>query len=285
MRLKRKRMGEQVAQSEHQYRTTVDSLRETVFRADADGCLTFLNAAWEQTTGHRIQNSLERQLTDFIHADDKARCIADLGSLVAGSMPYSRRELRFLTQAGETIWIEAYTHGVFGPAGQLEGVTGTLNDISERKRAADRLNEQLAFIDALVECNPTPLFVKDHQRRYVRINPAYEACFGVPPEQLLGRTVEQSHLRTLSELHIEWDNRVFEEGRSVVYEFHLTLADGREVDCMMNKAPLRDSQGRITGLIGTLLDISDQSAPPAPCCKPKSWRNAPTARKASSSPT
>src|SRR5437868_11469081 len=60
-----------VEHSEQLYRTTVDSLRETVFRAGNDGALTFLNAAWVQTTGHDIADSLGRQMTDFMHTDDQ----------------------------------------------------------------------------------------------------------------------------------------------------------------------------------------------------------------------
>ncbi len=254
----RKRMGEQVARSEHQYRTTVDSLRETVFRANAEGRLTFLNAAWEQTTGHRIEDSLGRRLTDFLHAEDKPLCVADFSALVSGAKTYCRREMRYTTRDGEPIWMEAYAQGVFDSAGRLEGVTGTLNDISERKQAADRLSEQLTFIDALVECNPVPLFVKNRQGRYLRVNPAYTTYFGVPAEQFLGRTVDESHAQALNPLHNESDLRIFEEGRGVAYEFRMTLVDGREVDCAVSKAPLRDSQGRIIGLIGTLMDVTDQ---------------------------
>ena len=239
----RKRMGEQVARSEHQYRSTVDSLRETVFRANAEGRLTFLNAAWEQTTGYRVADSVGRPLTAFIHPDDQAQCMADLAALVSGAKPYCRREMRYTTQAGEPIWMEAYAQSVFDSAGRFEGVTGTLNDVSERKQAADALSEQLAFIDALVECNPIPLFVKNREGRYLRVNPAYTAYFGVPAEHFLGHNVDESHAQARNEMHNISDRQVFDEGRNVNYEFHMTLVDGREVDCTVTKAALRDSQG------------------------------------------
>ena len=254
----RKRMGEKVARSELEYRTVVNSLRETVFRAGPDGRVTFLNAAWTQTTGHAIEDSLGMQLTDFMHDDDKSVCVADFTDLVSLAKPYCRRELRYVTRSGELVWMEAYAQSVFDAEGRLEGVTGTLNDISERKRAADRLTEQLAFVDALVENIPIPIYVKDKQRRYVRVNRAYSEFFGTPPPLLLGQKVEQWHPPPVNTVHADWDRRVLEDGISGSYEFHMRLRDGREVDCLTNKAALKDSEGRITGLVGTVIDISDQ---------------------------
>jgi PAS domain S-box-containing protein len=254
----RKHMGEQVARSEHQYRTVVNSLRETVFRAGPDGRVTFLNAAWAQTTGHRIEDSLGQQLTDFIHPDDQAVCVEDFNELAAGRKPYCRREMRYFTVTGALVWMEAYAQSVFDANGQLEGVTGTLNDITERKQAADRLTEQLTFIDTLVESIPIPIYVKDRERRYVRVNRAYCEFFGIPTERLLGKTVEDSHTAPVNTLHALTDRRVLGDGTTSSYEFHMRLRNGRQADCLASKAALTDSHGQITGLVGTLIDITDQ---------------------------
>jgi len=252
------RMAEQVAQSERQYRTTVDSLRETVFRAACDGRLTFLNAAWEQATGHKIETSLGQRFIDVMHADDQPLCAADFVDLVSGRRPSAQRVMRFITTAGQVVWMEAFAQPVLDASGRIEGVTGTLNDVTERKLAADRLSEQLTFIDTLVESIPIPVYVKDRERRYVRVNRAYCEFFGIAKERLLGRTVEESHTAPVNPLHAETDHRMLADGISGNYEFRMRLRCGREVDCVVNKAALRNAHGEITGLVGTLIDISDQ---------------------------
>jgi PAS domain S-box-containing protein len=254
----RKRMAEQVAHSELQYRTVVNSLRETVFRTGRDARLTFLNAAWEQTTGYTIESSLGRRLIDVVHADDQAMCSAQLADLLSARRSSVRCEMRFITAGGEVVWMEAYAQPVHDVAGRIEGASGTLNDITERKRAADRLTEQLAFVDTLVESIPIPIFVKDRDRRYVRVNRAYCEMFGLAPEQVIGRTLEQSHGPPVHPLHAETDLAVLEQGRSDSFEFRTRLRSGREVECMASKAALRNSAGEITGLVGTLVDLSDQ---------------------------
>ncbi|HEX6704761.1 MAG TPA: PAS domain S-box protein [Albitalea sp.] len=252
------RLVEQVALSEYQYRSVVNSLRETVFRAGLDGRLGFLNAAWEDTTGHAIAASLGQRFTDFMHPDDQPLCTADFLDLVSGQRASAQREMRFVTTRGEVVWMEAFAQPVHDTAGRIEGVTGTLNDITGRRQAADRLTEQLAFIDALVESIPIPIYVKDHQRRYVRVNRAYCEMFGLPRERLIGRTVEESHTAPANPLHMQTDQRVLASGASDSYEFRMRLRNGREVDCVANKAPLTAGSGEITGLVGTLIDISVQ---------------------------
>ena len=252
------RRTRKVAHSEYQYRSVVNSLRETVFRAGRDGRLTFLNAAWEQATGHPIEASLGRRFTDVVHADDQPLCVADFFDLVSGNRSLVQREMRFLTTAGQLVWMEAFAQPIYDADGRIEGVTGTLNDITERKQAADHLTEQLTFIDALVESIPIPIYVKDRERRYVRVNRAYCEMFGIPSDRLLGRTVEESHNAPVNALHAQTDRRVLELGVSDAYEFRMRLRNGREVDCVANKAALTNGRYEITGLVGTLIDITGQ---------------------------
>ncbi len=248
----------QVELSEYQYRSVVNNLRETVFRCGLDRRLTFLNAAWEQTTGYSPETSLGRRFVDVMHPDDKAMCTADFIALATGERTSVQREMRFITTSGQVVWMEAFAQPVYDAAGRIEGVTGTLNDITERKQAADRLTEQLTFIDTLVESIPIPIYVKDRERRYVRINRAYCEMFDMPADRLLGRRVEDSHHAPVNPVHAESDRRVLEHGAGASYEFRMRLRNGREVDCVANKAALADSRGEITGLVGTLVDISDQ---------------------------
>ena len=132
---------ERVASSEQQYRSVVNSLREVVFRASGSGGLSFLNSAWEQVTGCSIEASLGRRLSEFMHPDDQAQSADDYHALLTGRVPFLRRELRFLTSTGTLLWMEAFAQPVVDAAGRIDGVSGTLNDITERRQTAERLQQ------------------------------------------------------------------------------------------------------------------------------------------------
>ncbi|HMC17394.1 MAG TPA: response regulator [Albitalea sp.] len=248
-----------VASSEQQYRSVVNSLREVVFRASGSGGLTFLNDAWQQTTGYTIEASLGRRLTDFMHPDDQRQCADDFHALVGGSVPNCRRELRYITTAGAVVWMEGYAQPLFDAAGNIDGVAGTLNDVTERRLAGERLNEQLAFIATLVDSIPIPVYVKNRERRLTRVNRAYCEFFDVAPEDVIGQYTGSWVSTPQDPVHEQADLRVLGDGGSDSYEFRVRLNDGRVADCLANKAALKDSHGTITGLVGTIIDISTQT--------------------------
>ncbi|RQP25261.1 hybrid sensor histidine kinase/response regulator [Piscinibacter terrae] len=163
-----------------------------------------------------------------------------------------------LGKGGRHFWVQATIAPIKDAAGNIVKFISICTDVSELKLATDRLNEQLAFIDALVESIPLPLFVKDRERRYVRVNRAYCDMFGVQAERLLGRRVEESQPGPVNPVHPRTDEQVITAGEPVHYEFDATLRHGREVVCMANKAAIKNSRGEITGLVGTLVDITDQ---------------------------
>ncbi len=251
-------LAQQAARAEEQHRGVVDHLSEIVFRTDRDGRLTFLNPAWEEITGHRTEGSLGMRLTDVIHPDDRAQCVSDFLALAGGARASVKHEMRLVTRRGEAVWTLAYAWPIVGAAGRVVGVAGTLNDITERKLAAERISEQLGFIEALVESIPVPIYVKDRDGRYARVNRAYCDMFDLSREGLIGRMVEDAHPEPLAEIHAQSDRSVLEGNATTSYEFRARLHDGRMVDCVANKAALRSPQGEITGLVGTVIDITHQ---------------------------
>jgi PAS domain S-box-containing protein len=251
-------LTQQAQRSQEQYRSALEHLSEVVFRTDRDGRLTFLNPAWERITSYRADTSIGMRLTDVVHPDDWAECVGEFVALVRGARASVKHDLRVLTRRGELVWVEVCAQPIVGAAGRVVGVAGTLNDIHERKLAAQRIAEQVGFIDALIESIPVPIYVKDREGRYARVNLAYCDMFGLSREALIGSTVEQTHPEPLAEMHARSDRCVLEGATTARYEFRARLHDGRTVDCVASKAALRSPQGQITGLVGTVIDITDQ---------------------------
>jgi diguanylate cyclase (GGDEF)-like protein/PAS domain S-box-containing protein len=62
-------------------------------------------------------------------------------------------------------------------------------DVTERRQAEKELRRTRSFLDAVVENMPAILFVKEPQEhRYVLINRAGEEFFGMPSEEIVGKT-------------------------------------------------------------------------------------------------
>ncbi|MFL5347760.1 MAG: PAS domain S-box protein [Hyalangium sp.] len=136
--------------SESLYRQIIDSLKEVVFQADAQGRWTFLTPMWTELTGFPVDQSLGRRAVEFIHSEDRLRA-QELFHLVLNRQTDSRHEVRFLPLEGRPLWVELFARPLLGDDGRLQGVCGTLTDVTGRRRTSDALARRERYLSALVE--------------------------------------------------------------------------------------------------------------------------------------
>lgn len=87
---------------------------------------------------------------------------------------------------------------------------------TESGELAPTLDAALAL--TILEKLPTPLCLRDHQRRYVWANSALAAAFGRAPSELVGKTDFDLLLHDQALLEQSRDERVFREGRALFFE-------------------------------------------------------------------
>ena len=254
-----KRMAETIAKSEREYRNVVNSLNEVVFRTDLQGAWTFLNPAWHTITGFAIADSLGRNVLQFIDARDRDRAAAGLAQLLGGQVDSMRHEARYLTSDGNVRWIDVCARAEHDGQGRLAGITGSLTDITERRQAARELRHNLNFVDALIETIPIPLYLKDVQGRYLRANRAFCAFFKLKQSDILGMTAADLLPPQEAQQVARQDLRLMLDKGNQTYEDRLTVG-ARQVDVLFSKATLLKSDGGLSGLVGTIVDISSQKA-------------------------
>lgn len=123
---------------------------------------------------------------------------------------------------------------------------------SERKAKADSLHLQ-HIIDAI----PVPLFYKDLQGRYLGCNRAFEEVLGKTRVEISGKTVYDVAPSDLAAVYHKADLDLIASGEKQVYETKVLFGDGQRHDIIFHKAVFRNAAGEISGMIGTMLDISE----------------------------
>lgn len=112
--------------------------------------------------------------------------------------------------------------------------------------------------DDLFDAVPdTVYFVKDRGGRYTAVNQTLVERTGrASKAELIGRTADEVFPGALGRRIAEQDRAITLSGRRLTAELELHLyADGREGWCLTWKAPLRDVEGAITGLLGMSRDV------------------------------
>ena len=131
-------------------------------------------------------------------------------------------------------------------------------DITDRKRAEDRLRESEAFLNTLLNTIPIPVFYKDNTGAYLGFNKAFETFFGTTKEHLVGKSVSDINPPELAQVYQRKDKEMFASKETQQYEAQVRNTQGSLRDVVFNKAVFTDSRGDVGGLVGTILDITER---------------------------
>ncbi len=129
--------------------------------------------------------------------------------------------------------------------------------IGERRRAAEALRRSDALLRAVVEGVPDAVFLKDQRGRYLMINAAGAGMLGRSVAEVVGRSDRELLGPEAARQLAEDDARVMAGGEPLSFEDQLTIAGATRTFHSM-KAPYRDHDGRVVGVIGTARDITER---------------------------
>ena len=127
--------------------------------------------------------------------------------------------------------------------------------MSAREKKAK--NEALS-LQNIVDAIPVPLFYKDLQGCYLGCNRAFEETLGKSREQIVGRTVYEVAPSDLAAVYHKADLDLMASQEKQIYEAKVLFGDGVRHDIIFHKAVFRNSSGDVSGMVGSMLDISDQ---------------------------
>jgi PAS domain S-box-containing protein len=140
-----------------------------------------------------------------------------------------------------------------------DGCIATLQDRTPLRRSEEELARSQSLLTTVFETLPHVVYVKDTQGRFVLVNRHFLEFYGVKPDELIGRpTVDIAQMDPLARrMFIEQDREVL-AGRTpqLAAEVPFRLPSGEVRRVQVHKAPMRDAQGRVTGLVGISQDVT-----------------------------
>ena len=158
---------------------------------------------------------------------------------------------------GDQIWLETNKLPLHNLMGDVIGVLGTYQDISDRKRAEEDLRASEARLQLITDSVHGCISYIDASERYRFVNRTYEEWFSCRQTDILGRTTEEVIGTQAYHRARQYIERVL-SGETVAYEAELPYKGGHTRYVSAVLVPDIDSQARVQGYYALITDISDR---------------------------
>jgi len=258
-------MAEKTLRAQEEFlRHVFDLVPHMLFAKDCAGHFFMVNKAMADLHGTTPDRMIGKTDADFQDrsGEERLRKVREMDLRVMNS---GRREiepeLEFIDQRGVRHVHRIIKMPMKVPGTHEPGILGIAVDITDLKKAQERVQEEHALLQTIINTLPDHVFVKDENLNILLCNQATVAAHGFKtPEAMRGKT-DLDYLPPEKAARYMYIERQVLEGRSFpALEESYFDAEGTEHTFLTSKIPLRDLHGRVTGLVGIARDITQRAA-------------------------
>ena len=142
----------------------------------------------------------------------------------------------------------------------LEGIAHATSLALRSARAEAALAYERDLLRMLLDNSPDLIYFKDTQSRFVKIGQAQGGQFGVKsPDEMVGKTDFDFFTEAHARPAFEDEQEIIRTGRPIIdKEEREVWKDGHVTWASSTKMPLRDTDGKIIGIMGISRDITER---------------------------
>lgn len=249
---------------EELFRTTLYSIGEAVITTDAKGLIKSMNSVAEKLTGWNEKESVGKPVSKVFNIVNeytgiKSRDPVELVLIEKKTVAFANHTL-LINKNGDKIPIADSGAPIKNDAGDITGVVLVFRDQSQEREIENRIVETNHILQNILDTAPVSIFWKNRESVYIGCNKAFALQAGFnSPSEVYGK----------NDRHMKWHKeagKIIEEDRNIISNDanslgkieKFILKDGSVKWQRINRVPLKNSLGEITGILGTMEDITDQ---------------------------
>lgn len=176
--------------AEELYRGIFENAIEGIFQTTGDGRVIAANPALAAMLGYNSPEEFLSSITDLGHQQYVIPEVRqDFVGLLERDGLLKGFECELYKKNGDTIWVVMNARVVRDDNGAVKFFEGTIQDITEQKRAEDSLRSLNEFNRAIIDNAPVAIFTLDREGFFTSVNPALAALSGLgarAEEKLIG---------------------------------------------------------------------------------------------------
>ena len=246
----RKKDEEKIHKSEEQYRDLIENISDIICTHDLDGRLLSANKAAEELMGHKFNPEENLNIKDILAPGKKHMFDEYITQLKTEGHAQGLMEVQ--TFKGN-MHICEYNNSLKTTDGESI-VRGYVRDITETKKAVDKIRFDAELLNTVGQS----VIATDSNGVVIYWNNAAEKIYGWSSAETMGKCIINL---IPAQQSIEMAEEIMKElmrGNSWTGEFLVNRKDGTVFPAHVTNSPIFDNQGKIIGIIGVSMDISER---------------------------
>jgi PAS domain S-box-containing protein len=252
-------------------RLIINSLPDLIYVKDADSRFLTGNSACARALGASSANEIIGKTDfDFFPGKSAERYLRDEQALMRSGQTLNTVESFSENGAAELRWMQTTKVARRDRNGNVIGLIGIGRDITELKQAKEatsdelqkrtaQLSQERVLLRTLIDNLPDCIYAKDPEGRKTLANPADLKNLRCKTEaEAIGKSDFDFFPREIAEKFWADDQKVIRGQPVINREEHFPDEQGRPLWLLTSKLPLRDTDGKIKGLIGIGRNITRQ---------------------------
>jgi two-component system cell cycle sensor histidine kinase/response regulator CckA len=224
----------------------------SIISTDLNQNVLFWNKGAENIFGYKSEEIVGRKKIDILYSENETKAlIKTIRPIISSEKKALNHEIRERTKDGHEVWINLNLTPMVDPEGNVIGVLGIGEDITERKRTEKRFSELSDFL-------PQPVFETDQKGKLLFANKIAFTLFSYTQEDF------DKGINALEMIIAEDRDRALKNMANVMngtilgpVEYTAVRKDGNTFPILIHSNPLMQD-GKVGGLRGILIDISAQ---------------------------
>jgi PAS domain S-box-containing protein len=254
----RKKMEEDLRQSEEKYRTILDEMEDAYFEVDIAGNYTFVNDSVCHHLGYTREELIGTSFRDQIVKEDLGKVYKAFGNIYITGKPERGILYKILRKGGTTGFGEMTGFPLKNQQGEIIGFRGVGQDVSERKKIEEDLRQSEQRYRSILDEMEDAYFEVDLAGNYTFLNDACCRHLGYPREELIGTTFRGQMAKEDIGMIYDTCAKILRTGKpEKISSYKILRKDKITGYTKMTVFPLKNQQGEIIGLRGVGQDVTE----------------------------
>jgi len=250
---KQARAEEAWSASEGRWRAVFDNSAVGIAVTHVNGRFLAANRAYRELLGYTENELCVISFLDLTSEEDRPANAALVAEMWAGRLPRFTLEKQYRLKGSRSIWVRVTVSRGPGDATTPPFGMAIVEDITERKRAEERLREYEKVVESLQEM----IVVIDRDYRYLIANQAFLRYHGLQREQVVGHLVSELVGQDTFDRVTKSNMDQCFQGRPVTCELALTFSNLGRRDIFGSYFPIEGPSG-IDRIAVVLVDVTDR---------------------------